>query len=63
MTKRVPIIDRKEFAAAALTLEEEAFVVHVAYLRAKMAMHPARKAQVASLLAEEVSIPEEYVDF
>ena len=62
-TKWVQIIDQKEFAAAALAPEEEALVVHVAYLGAKMVMHPARKAQVALLLAKEVSVPEEYVDF
>ena len=38
------MINRKKFAAAALAPEEEAFVVHVAYLGAKMVMHPARKA-------------------
>ena len=62
-TKRVQMIDRKEFTAAALALEEKVFVVHVAYLGAKMAMHPARKAQVASLFAKEISVFEEYANF
>ena len=62
-TKRVQMIDRREFAAAALAPDKEAFVVHVAYLGAKMSIYPARKAQMASLLAEEVSVPKEYADF
>ena len=63
-TKRVEIIDRKEFAKAALDENVEAFVVHVTSLSLNsMAMHPAREAQIASLVAEEVKIPTEYSDF
>ena len=40
-TKRVQIIDRREFAAAALALDKKAFLVHVAYLRAKMSIQAA----------------------
>ena len=40
----------------------EAFVVHVTFL-STMATHPARKAQIASLIAEEVKIPTNYSDF
>ena len=61
-TKRVEIIDRKEFAKAALDEHVEAFVVHVTSL-STMAIHPAREAQIASLVAEEVQIPSEYSDF
>ena len=65
-TKRVQIIDRKEFAKAALDPNQEAFVVHVATLTAEpMTIHPARQAQIASLKAEEapVTVPEEYSDY
>ena len=63
-TKRVEIINRKEFAKAALDENVEAFVVHVTSLSLNsMAMHPAREAQIASLVAEEVKIPTEYSDF
>ena len=64
-TKRVQMIGQKELAAAALDPDEEAFVVHVALLRlsAKVSVHPARGAQIASLVAEEVTIPAEYSDF
>ena len=55
-TKRVEIIDRKEFAKAALDEHVEAFVVRMTSL-STMAIHPARKAQIASLVAEEVQIP------
>ena len=40
----------------------EAFVVHVTSL-STMAIHPAREAQIALLVAEEVKIPTEYSDF
>ena len=63
-TKRVEIIDRKEFAKAALDEHVEAFVVHVTSLSLNsMSIHPAREAQIASLVAEEVKIPTEYSDF
>ena len=58
-TKRVEIIDRKEFAKAALDENVEAFVVHVTSLSLNsMPIHPAREAQIASLVIEEVQIPE-----
>ena len=63
-TKRVEIIDRKEFAKAALDEHVEAFVVHVTSLSLNsMSIHPAREAQIALLVAEEVKIPTEYSDF
>ena len=60
-TKRVEIIDKKEFAKAALDENSETFVVHVASL--DLGIHPDREAQIASLLTEEVKIPDEYSDF
>ena len=58
-TKRVEIIDKKEFAKAALDENVEAFVVHVTSLSLNsMPIHPAREAQIASLVIEEVQIPE-----
>ena len=41
----------------------EAFVVYVSSLRSKISIHPARKAQLASLLTEKVTAPVEYLDF
>ena len=46
----------------ALDENVEAFVMHVTPL-STMAIHPAREAQIASLVAEEVKIPTEYSDF
>ena len=62
--KRVEIIDRKEFTKAALDKHVEVFVVHVTSLSLNsMSIHPAREAQIASLIAKEVKIPIEYSDF
>ena len=43
----------------------EVFVVHVSFLSlgSKMTIHPAREAQIVSLLAKEVTVPTEYSDF
>ena len=38
------MIDQKKFATIALVLDKEAFVMHVAYLKAKMSIHAAQKA-------------------
>ena len=62
-TKQVQTIDPKEIAAVALVLNKEAFVVYVAYLRAKMSIHLAWEAQIVSLFTKEVSVPKEYADF
>ena len=64
-TRRVEIIDKREFAAAALNADDETFVVHVAALAepTTMPIHPSRQAQVAALTSEETGIPVEYSDF
>ena len=63
--KRVELIDKKEFAKAALNENVEAFVVHVTsfslYLGPTMSIHPARKAQIALLLTEKVTIPDNQI--
>ena len=62
-TKRVELIDKKEFAKAALDENSETFVVHVASLNMTPGIYPDRAAQIASLLAKEVRIPDKYSDF
>ena len=64
-TRRVEIIDKREFAAAALNVDNETFVVHVAALAepTTMPIHPFCQAQVATLTSEETGIPAEYSDF
>lgn len=57
------IIDKKEFAAAALNENDGTFVVHVAALTTKMTIHPSREAQIGSLSVEEVTVPPGYSDF
>ena len=59
------IIDKREFAAAALNADDETFVVHVAALAepTTMPIHPSCQAQVAALTSEETGIPAEYSDF
>ncbi len=66
-TRRVELIGKKEFAAAALDLEYEAFIVHVAALSIDLGdkVHPSRRAQIAHLKADEAltKVPSEYADF
>ena len=60
-TRRVEFIDKKEFAKAALDENIEAFMVHVSSLNlgSKMTIHPGWEAQIASLLAKEVTVSTE----
>ncbi len=66
-TRRVELIGKKEFAAAALDLEHEAFVVHVAALSVDPGdeVHPLRRVQIAHLKADEAptKVSSEYADF
>ena len=67
-TKRVELIDKKEFAKAALDEESETFVVHVAALEAPlagMAIHPSRAAQILALIQDEAptKVPPKYADY
>ena len=59
------IIDKKEFAAAALNADNETFLVHIAALAepTTMPIHSSYQAQVAALTSEETGIPAEYSDF
>ena len=64
ITRRVEIIDKREFAAAALNADNETFVVHVVALAepTTMPIHSSRQAQVATLTSKETRIPTEYFD-
>ena len=61
-TKWVKIIDKKEFAKVALDEHIEAFLMYVTSLLIR-AIHPARKARIALLVAKEVQIPTQHLDF
>lgn len=63
ITKQMQIINQKKSAAAALAPNKEAFVMHVAYLRAKILIHPTQETFMALWLVKKVSIPNEYTDF
>ena len=62
-TKQVELINKKEFAKAALDEKSETFVAHVASFNLAPGIYPDRAAQIASLLTKEVKIPDEYLDF
>ena len=65
-TKRVQIVDLKEFVIAALDVYSETFVVHVAiWEREEMPVHSKKQAQVGALLFDEAptEIPAEYSDY
>ncbi len=61
---RVELIDKREFAKAALDENSETFVVHVATLEATT-IHPSRAAQIAALKWDNAptEIPAEYSDY
>ena len=73
-TKRVELVVKKEFAAAALDLEHETYVVHVRLVRSdalpnssplELDVHPFRRPHVSSLIVKEAltKVPAAYSDF
>ena len=69
-TKRVELIGKNEFAAAALDPGYETFVIHIAFLKSlsniqKDNIHPSSRAQIAALVANKahISISTDYSDF
>ena len=69
-TRRVELVGKKEFAAAALDPEHETYVVHVASLSsaplvASLDVHPSRRPQISGLIVEEAptKVPAKYSDF
>ena len=65
MTKRVEIIDKREFAAAVLNVDDKIFEVHIAVLvvPTTMAIQLFGQAQVASLTCKKTRISAEYSNF
>ena len=62
-TKGIELINKKEFAKAALDEKSETFVVHMASLNLALGIYPDRKSQIAFLLIKEVKNPDKYSDF
>ena len=61
-TKRIEFINKKEFAKMALDEKSETFFIHVTSLNLAPGIHPDKAAQIASLLTENVKIPNKYSD-
>ena len=59
------IINKIEFAVAALNADNETFVLHITALAepTTMPIHPSHQAQIALLMSEKTGIPAEYSDF
>ena len=65
-TEQVQIVDLKEFVIAALDVDSETFVVHVAIReQEEMLVHSKRQAQVGALLFDKAptKVPAEYSDY
>ena len=73
-TRRVELVGKKEFAAAALDPEYETYVVHVGSVNSDVSpssssleldVHTSRRPQVFGLIAKEAptKVSDEYVDF
>ena len=62
-TKWVGLINKKEFVKLVLNENSKTFVVYVAFFNLASKIYSNRKAQIGSLLKEEVKIPNKYSDF
>ena len=75
-TRRVELMGKKEFAAAALDPEHKTYIVHVGSVSSdaspsssasqlELDVHPSRRPQISGLIAEEAptKVPAEYSDF
>ena len=71
-TKRIKLVDKKEFLAAALDLEHKIYVVHVGLVSVIMLpsfslldIHPFHRPEIARLIAKEAftKVSNKYVDF
>ena len=62
-TKRVELINKKEFAKAALDKNSETFLIYVASLNVTPGIYLNKAAQIALFLTEKVMILDKYLDF
>lgn len=63
-TKRIEIINNKEFIKAVLDQDMKGFVIYDLSLNLrKMSIHPTYKAQIVLLIAEKASIFAKYLNF
>ena len=69
-TRRVDLVGKKEFAAAALDPKHETYVVHIASLNstsfvASLNVHPSQRPQISGLIAKKAltKVSAKYSDF
>ena len=64
-TRRVEIIDKREFTVTALNTNNKTFVIHIVALAEPITMliYPSCQAQVTVLTSKETGIPAKYSDF
>ena len=65
VTKRMEIIDKREFALVVLNTDDENFIIYIAPLAKQIIMpiYPSCQAQVATLISEETGISSKYFKF
>lgn len=57
------MINQKKFAAIVLASQIRVFLIHIAYLKPKISIYLVLKAQIALLLAKQISSFGEYANF
>lgn len=66
ITKQIELINKKVFAKAELDENVGAFIIHMTFFslsKLTILIYPARKAQIASLIAKEIKILVKFSDF
>ena len=61
--RQVKLINQKEFAKVALDKNIEVFMIYISSLRLRIIIHLVKKASMALLLSEKVTILAEHSDF
>lgn len=57
------LINNKKFIIIALNLSKEIFVIHIAYLKAKILINLAQETCITLLLTKKATVLEKYSDF
>lgn len=60
-TRRIKIINKKEFTSVVLDLEDKSFVIYI--VSVKELVYPSQKTLIAGLEVEKVTVPMEYLNF
>lgn len=64
-TKKIQIIDWKEFAQVMLDFDKKTFVIYIATITSEITIYPEHKAQITFLKTKKalISVPAKYLDF